>query len=207
MTHADACDPIIAAAPPDFKMSCGSSWEVDLRSDVDCDQPGLERCHPRYTLGWRHREVQLYRAGLALPRVSASQWPEYIHAYCDVWHRGRLEQILAKPSEREDIRTRAIKYGEDLLGGRQNTAINHLHVVLLVVRNRGRQMTRAQLPRTFEVIERMRRHGSFRGGAFRQHVPWSTSAEASLRSLFYGTTVSAPGTEPNECVVCFRHHD
>ena len=55
----------IAAAPPDFSMRCGSSWEVDLRSDVDCNQPGLERCHPRYTLGWRHREVQLHRDGLA----------------------------------------------------------------------------------------------------------------------------------------------
>ena len=22
-------------------MACGSSWEVDLRADVDCDKPGL----------------------------------------------------------------------------------------------------------------------------------------------------------------------
>ena len=44
-------------------MDCGSSWEVDLRADADCDNPSLRRCHPRYTWGWQHREVNLFRAG------------------------------------------------------------------------------------------------------------------------------------------------
>ena len=52
------CRTPIASFPAADKVafSCGSSWEVDLRSDADCNQPGLERCHPRYTLGWQHRE-------------------------------------------------------------------------------------------------------------------------------------------------------
>ena len=62
----------------------------------------LQRCHPRYTLGWRHREVQLHRDGLIPPRHL-----EYIHAYCDVWDRGRLEQVIATPRERQAVRARA----------------------------------------------------------------------------------------------------
>ena len=105
----ELCDavPAFATPLPHFSLQCGSSWEVDLRSDADCNTPGLERCHPRYTLGWRHREVQLWRPGLPLPKAEHAKWPEYIHAYCDVWHRGRIEQVVAAPVEREDVRERA----------------------------------------------------------------------------------------------------
>ena len=97
-----ACEPIARMSESSLSMQCGSSWEVDLRADVDCDAPGLERCHPRYTLGWRHREVQLHRDGLSPPKGT-----EFMHAYCDVWRRGRLEQILATPAENARVRQRA----------------------------------------------------------------------------------------------------
>ena len=56
----DVCSPLATYgdAPSSLSMHCGSSWEVDLRADVDCDAPGLERCHPRYTLGWTQRGKQ-----------------------------------------------------------------------------------------------------------------------------------------------------
>ena len=102
MPDAACAEPLASGFSPGgrgISMACGSSWEVDLRADVDCDAPGLERCHPRYTLGWRHREVQLWREGLSPPKGS-----EYVHAYCDVWQRGRLEQVLSAPAERTDVR-------------------------------------------------------------------------------------------------------
>ena len=90
-----------ATAMPEFSMSCGSSWEVDLRADVDCNDERLQKCHPRYTLGWQNREVQLYRSSLALP-----QGQEYVQAYCDVWKHGRIETALAVPRERSNVRRR-----------------------------------------------------------------------------------------------------
>lgn len=102
-------------------MACGSSWEVDLRSDADCTS-SLGRCHPRYALGWRTNEVQLYHEQASslpspaprgptsrapLPSTSAQKTEpahEYVHAYCDVWTRGRVDTPLASPIERPLVR-------------------------------------------------------------------------------------------------------
>jgi hypothetical protein len=54
-------------------------------------------------LGWRNREVQLHRDGLQPPPSA-----EYIHAYCDFWASGRLEQALAAPVERAEVLRRAL---------------------------------------------------------------------------------------------------
>eukprot|EP00966_Prymnesium_polylepis_P327175 7383046-Prymnesium_polylepis.1 len=116
-----------------YSMECGSSWEVDLRSDADCNKAGLGKCHPRYTLGWQTNEVQLYRdsvrAGAAADanacahthasdththtpvctrsRRQTSPRQEYIHAYCDVWKRGRVDMALARPIDRAAVRSAA----------------------------------------------------------------------------------------------------
>ncbi|KAL1522389.1 hypothetical protein AB1Y20_017379 [Prymnesium parvum] len=96
-----ACAPFASRAGGGaYSMECGSSWEVDLRSDADCSKRGLGKCHPRYTLGWRTNEVQLYRE-----TTTPSQ--EYIHAYCDVWRRGRMDIALARPLERAGVRSAA----------------------------------------------------------------------------------------------------
>ena len=87
-------------------MDCGASWEVDLRADADCDNPSLRRCHPRYTLGWQHREVNLFRA---VGETGGEPPPnaEYVHGYCDVWGKGRLENVFATPIERYGVTKRS----------------------------------------------------------------------------------------------------
>ena len=176
-----------AESPPDFALHCGSSWEVDLRSDVDCNQPGLERCHPRYTLGWQHREVQLYREGLALPKSGHdSSVPEYVHAYCDVWRRGRVEQVLATPVERSEVRERASRHAS-----RFPLAIDSgegmLNVLVLVVRGLNLNQSRERLPRTIRAMARLGRSGRFQSAVYRDFVSASTSGEAALQTLIYGT--------------------
>ena len=39
-------------------LDCGSPWAVDLTADADCNREGVERCHPRLTLGWQRQEVR-----------------------------------------------------------------------------------------------------------------------------------------------------
>ena len=135
-----------------------------MRADVDCDQPGLERCHPRYTLGWRNREVQLHRDGLQLPSGA-----EYVHAYCDVWRHGRLEQVLASPSEKSSVREKQQR-ALDKVGGRAGP-----NVLMVVVRGLTLAQSRAQLPRTVRAMARLRRGGGFRGGAFTRFAAASFS--------------------------------
>ena len=179
----ELCDavPAFATPLPHFSLQCGSSWEVDLRSDADCNTPGLERCHPRYTLGWRHREVQLWRPGLPLPKAEHAKWPEYIHAYCDVWHRGRIEQVVAAPVEREDVRERARRQRTSSSG-----ATSSQHVVILVLR--GLPLTRSSLPLTTRTMARFRQSGRFTSATYSRHVPASASGETTLQALIYGTT-------------------
>jgi len=179
----ELCDavPAFATPLPHFSLQCGSSWEVDLRSDADCNTPGLERCHPRYTLGWRHREVQLWRPGLPLPKAEHAKWPEYIHAYCDVWHRGRIEQVVAAPVEREDVRERARRQRTSSSGSTSSQ-----HVVILVLR--GLPLTRSSLPLTTRTMARFRQSGRFTSATYSRHVPASASGETTLQALIYGTT-------------------
>ena len=160
-------------------MNCGSSWEVDLRADVDCDKPGLERCHPRYTLGWQHREVQLHRDGMSFPAEL-----EYVHAYCDVWGRGRLEQVLAAPREIARVRDAA----HIQLAGRGNMA--GPNVVLIVVRGLTLSQSRVRLPRTLRTLGRLRRGGNYRGVAFSRFAAASASGEEAMQALVHGTPES-----------------
>ena len=160
-------------------FDCGSSWEVDLRADVDCNKAGLERCHPRYTLGWQHREVQLHREGMGLPLQT-----EYVHAYCDFWRRGRLEQVLAAPAEREAVRDRATKRLEEL-GARKSLA--HVNVLVVMVRGMSLKESRWQLPRTVRTVARLKRSGRFRGGVFPKFAAASESGDAIIQSLLHGT--------------------
>ena len=157
-------------------MACGSSWEVDLRADVDCDKPGLERCHPRYTLGWRSREVQLHRDGLSLRSGT-----EYVHAYCDVWKRGRLEKVLATPSERDDVLDSARRQRARLAGSPPP------NVILLIVRGVTLTNSRIQLPLTIEAMARLRRGGRFRGASFTRFAAASASGEAALQAAIHGS--------------------
>lgn len=90
-------------------FECGSSWEVDLRADADCGPAGGGRCHPRYTLGARSREVQLFRGESELP-VGA----EYAHAYCDMWGVGRVENVHMAPRERAGAREAALRIHRDM---------------------------------------------------------------------------------------------
>ena len=101
----------------ELSMRCGSSWEVDLRSDADCDQPGLERCHPRFTLGWQRYEINLYRGPQRLPDV------EYVHSYCDVWQQGRLENVHVAPREKEEARERSLQRRAELVAAPASGAL------------------------------------------------------------------------------------
>ena len=184
------CRTPIASFPAADKVafSCGSSWEVDLRSDADCNQPGLERCHPRYTLGWQHREVQLHRDGLALPSGT-----ELVHAYCDVWQRGRHEQVLASPAEKSTVRRRAAALQQRTPSNPQPTGHN---VLLVVVRGLAHDQTRMLLPRTLHAMRRLRRQGHFRGAAFPRFAAASESGAAVLRALVNGVPQAASGELP-----------
>ena len=96
---AGGCAPALATsdAAGEISFDCGSSWEVDLRSDAECAPSTFEstrggessrhRCHPRLTFGWLRNEVQLWRSGATLRA-------EHATAYCDLWGRGREENVL-----------------------------------------------------------------------------------------------------------------
>ena len=82
-------------------LDCGSAWAVDLTADADCNRKGVERCHPRLTLGWRRQEVLLSMPSDPLPTA------EYVQAYCDLWRRGRHENVLIAPVEQDQVQSRA----------------------------------------------------------------------------------------------------
>ena len=79
-------------------LDCGSPWAVDLTADADCNREGVERCHPRLTLGWQRQEVLLSMPSDPLPTA------EYVQAYCDLWRRGRHENVLVAPVEQDEAR-------------------------------------------------------------------------------------------------------
>ena len=55
-----------------------------------------QRCHPRLTLGWQRQEVLLSMPSDPLPTA------EYVQAYCDLWRRGRHENVLVAPVEQDE---------------------------------------------------------------------------------------------------------
>lgn len=175
-------DPIASASHglSRIEFTCGASWEVDLRADPDCNRPGLERCHPRYTLGWRNREVKLHRDGLSPPKGT-----EYLHAFCDVWRQGRTERVLAAPSERNAVKERAARHAEDNYGEGQHPP----NVLILVVRGLSLAQSRTSLPLTSRLMTRLRRQsgGRLQGAGFRKFVPASASGASSLQALVHGT--------------------
>jgi hypothetical protein len=192
-----ASRPSVRSGGGSLAMNCGSSWEVDLRADVDCDKPGLERCHPRYTLGWQHREVQLHRDGLSPP-----SGVEYVHAYCDVWQRGRLEQVLSRPVARKEVEDRTAKLALKKVssssgssgagsavgsGGEGGSGPERANVIVLIVRGLSLDDAHARMPLTMRTMTRLRRSGRFRGASYRHFVPASESGEATMQSLLYGT--------------------
>ena len=109
---AGGCAPALATsdAAGEISFDCGSSWEVDLRSDAECAPSTFEsarggessrhRCHPRLTFGWLRNEVQLWRSGATLRA-------EHATAYCDLWGRGREENVLV--SHAIDVPTTAAR--------------------------------------------------------------------------------------------------
>ena len=164
-----------------YSMDCGSSWEVDLRSDADCSMEGVGKCHPRYTLGWRHNEVQLYRDKAT--ETSA----EYVHAYCDVWRKGRLDRALASPMEREAVRKaselRRRELWEDGPYGAPRAGLN---VLVLVLRGLSATGSLSSLPQT---LGRMRAlHNSSRSSlvTFSRYAASSLSSHRTLETLFLG---------------------
>ena len=176
----DGVPSFMSVAGNTLSMDCGSSWEVDLRSDADCDQPGTERCHPRFTLGWKNNEVQLYRGAQSVPRH------EYVHAYCDVWRRGRLENVMLTPLEqgpaREAATTRRVQLGEVV----DAASPASLHVLVLLMRGMSTYRSNVGLPKTLRFLHKLHGSGEYRLASFDQHRAVGTDGHQALTMLQYG---------------------
>ena len=135
-------------------LNCGSPWAVDLAADADCNREGVQRCHPRLTLGWQRQEVLLSMPSDPLPTA------EYVQAYCDLWRRGRHENVLVAPVEQDEAKSRAHRDRKRLFSAR-SAAGGGLDVLVLVLRGLSLEHSRRALSRTLGHLRLLNASGHY----------------------------------------------
>jgi len=164
-------------------LDCGSPWAVDLTADADCNREGVERCHPRLTLGWRRQEVLLSMPSDPLPTA------EYVQAYCDLWRRGRHENVLVAPVEQDEARSRAHRDRRRLFSTR-SAASGGLDVLVLVLRGLSLEHSRRALTRTLGHLRQLNASGQYTLATAERFRALSSEGAASLRVLLQGAAVA-----------------
>ena len=164
-------------------LDCGSPWAVDLTADADCNREGVERCHPRLTLGWQRQEVLLSMPSDPLPTA------EYVQAYCDLWRRGRHENVLVAPVEQDEARSRAQRDRKRLFSAR-SAASGGLDVLVLVLRGLSLEHSRRALTRTLGHLRQLNASGQYTLATAERFRALSSNGAASLRVLLQGSAVA-----------------
>ena len=170
-------------------LNCGSPWAVDLTADADCNREGVQRCHPRLTLGWQRQEVLLSMPSDPLPTA------EYVQAYCDLWRRGRHENVLVAPVEQDEARSRAHRDRKRLFSAR-SAAGGGLDVLVLVLRGLSLEHSRRALSRTLGHLRLLNASGQYTLAAAERFRALSSDGATSLRVLLQGS--AAAGGEHGE---------
>ena len=191
-----ACAPALATsdAAGEISFDCGSSWEVDLRSDAECAPSTFEstrggessrhRCHPRLTFGWLRNEVQLWRSGATLRA-------EHATAYCDLWGRGREENVLVSHAiDRPDVGERAGARRRRFHGrpapAPPRASAAGVNVVVLILRGVGLDQARRRIPRTRSLLRRLHRSGAYQLASFGAFRALDVDGRRSLHALLHG---------------------
>ena len=193
---AGGCAPALATsdAAGEISFDCGSSWEVDLRSDAECAPSTFEstrggessrhRCHPRLTFGWLRNEVQLWRSGATLRA-------EHATAYCDLWGRGREENVLVSHAiDRPDVGERAGARRRRFHGrpapAPPRASAAGVNVVVLILRGVGLDQARRRIPRTRSLLRRLHRSGAYQLASFGAFRALDVDGRRSLHALLHG---------------------
>ena len=104
--------------------------------------------------GEQRQEVLLSMPSDPLPTA------EYVQAYCDLWRRGRHENVLVAPVEQDEAKSRAHRDRKRLFSAR-SAAGGGLDVLVLVLRGLSLEHSRRALSRTLGHLRLLNASGHY----------------------------------------------